>query len=136
MYLRIDVLKNFAMFTGKHLRWSLFLINMQAWRPETLLKKDSNIGFFPVKFAKILRGPFFTEHIQWLFLEISLEISLFIAFVNNEWCHFVVRMGSPALISFYCVCFVSLNFFLFFWFFFFFFVDYNAFWFRGKFFNT
>ena len=27
------VLKNFAVFTGKHLCWSLFLIKWQAWRP-------------------------------------------------------------------------------------------------------
>ena len=28
------VVKNFAIFTGKHLCWSLFLIKMQAWRSE------------------------------------------------------------------------------------------------------
>ena len=37
-------LKNFAIFTGKHLCWSLFLIKLklQAFRPATLLKRDSN----------------------------------------------------------------------------------------------
>ena len=30
MFLEIDSLKNFAIFTRKHLRWSLFLIKMQA----------------------------------------------------------------------------------------------------------
>ena len=43
--------------------------------------------------------------------------SLFIAYENDEWCHFVVRIGSPALILFYSVCFVSFSFFLFFSFF-------------------
>ena len=57
--------------------------------------------YFPVELAKFLRTPFFTEHIQWLLLEISHELSLFIAFENNEWCHFVVRIGSPAFISFF-----------------------------------
>ena len=30
MFFKIGVLKNFAIFTGKHLRWSLFLINKVA----------------------------------------------------------------------------------------------------------
>ena len=36
------VLKNFAIFTGKHLCWSLFLVTLQAWRTATLLKRESN----------------------------------------------------------------------------------------------
>ena len=43
------VLRNFAKFTGKHLRQSFFLIKLQA----------------PPKF---LRTPFFTEHLWWLLL--------------------------------------------------------------------
>ena len=30
------VLKNFAVFTGKHLYWSLFLITLQIYEKETL----------------------------------------------------------------------------------------------------
>ena len=33
----IGVLNNFAIFTGKNLCWSLFLIKLQAWRVATLL---------------------------------------------------------------------------------------------------
>ena len=40
------VLKNFANFTGKCLRLSLFLIKLQALRLATLLKRDSNTGVF------------------------------------------------------------------------------------------
>ena len=40
------VLKNFAIFTGKHLRWSVLLIDLQASRPATLLKRDSNTCIF------------------------------------------------------------------------------------------
>ena len=43
---KIDVLKNFPNFTGKHLCWSLFLIKLQALKPATPLKKDSNTGGF------------------------------------------------------------------------------------------
>ena len=39
------VLKNFAMFKGKYLYWSLFLLKFQAFRP-ALLKKDSSTGAF------------------------------------------------------------------------------------------
>ena len=66
------------MFTRKRLRWSLFLISMQAWRPATLLKRDSNIGVFLWN-LRILRKFFLqnTEHIRWLLLEISHEHSLY-----------------------------------------------------------
>ena len=59
MYFRIGVLKNFAMFTEKYLRWSFFLINMQVLRPA--------------------RTPFFTEYSRWPLLEYLMN-SLFIAF--------------------------------------------------------
>ena len=35
-----------AIFTGKHLCWSLFLIKLQASRLATLLKRDSDTGIF------------------------------------------------------------------------------------------
>ena len=47
MFLKIDVLSNFASFTRKHLCWSLFLIKLQA---------------------KFLRTPSLTEQLQWLLL--------------------------------------------------------------------
>ena len=40
------VLKNFAISTGKHLPWSLLLIDLWASRPATFLKRDSNTGVF------------------------------------------------------------------------------------------
>ena len=48
----------------------------------------------------------------------TLMNSFFIAFENDEWCHFVVCFGIPVLISFYCLCFVFFHFFLFFYLFF------------------
>ena len=47
LFLKIDVLSNFASFTRKHLCWSIFLIKLQA---------------------KFLRTPSFTEQLQWLLL--------------------------------------------------------------------
>ena len=40
------VLKIFAIFTGKHLYWSLLLIDLLASGPATFLKTDSNAGVF------------------------------------------------------------------------------------------
>ena len=49
------VLRNFAKFTGKRLRQSLFINKLAGLRPATLLKKRK---CFPVNFAKFLRTPF------------------------------------------------------------------------------
>ena len=46
MFFIISVLKNFPIFTGIHLCWSLFLIKLQVLKPVTLLKRDSNTGLF------------------------------------------------------------------------------------------
>ena len=46
MLFKTGVLENFINFTGKHLCWSLFLINFQTFRPATLLKRDSNTSVF------------------------------------------------------------------------------------------
>ena len=46
MFHKKSVLKNFAIFTGKGLRWSLFIIKLQTFWPATLLKGDSNTGVF------------------------------------------------------------------------------------------
>ena len=35
-----------AVFKGKHLCWSLFLIKLQVFRPKLETPRDSNIGVF------------------------------------------------------------------------------------------
>ena len=54
MFFMKGVLKNFAIFTGKHLCWILFLRLQRRC--------------FPVNIAKFLRTPLFTEHLRWLLL--------------------------------------------------------------------
>ena len=44
--IKISVLKNFAIFTEKHLCWSLFLRNLQVLKPASLLKEHSNTDVF------------------------------------------------------------------------------------------
>ena len=42
MSFKIEVFKNIAIFTGKHLSWSLFVIKLPSYKPVNLLKRDSN----------------------------------------------------------------------------------------------
>ena len=46
IFIKISVLKYFAIFTGKHLCWSPFSRKLQVLKPASLLKGDSNIGVF------------------------------------------------------------------------------------------
>ena len=68
MFFKKGAPKIFATFTGKHLCWSLFLKKLQAWRPASLLTRDSEQRCFPVNIAKFLRTPLFLEHLRWLLL--------------------------------------------------------------------
>ena len=54
------ILKNFAIFTGEHLYWSLFLI--VSWRPGTLLTKPPTQAFF-CEYCKIFKNTYFGEHL-------------------------------------------------------------------------
>ena len=76
MFFKVDVFKNFAIFTGKHLCWSLFLIKLQAFR------------CFPVNIAKFLRVAFLQNIcfcrcsvLHYIFIKTLLNIlQLYIAF--------------------------------------------------------
>ena len=54
-FIKKDVLRNFAKFTRKHLRQSLFFNKGAVLRPATLLKRGSGTV---VNFVKFLRTPF------------------------------------------------------------------------------
>ena len=54
---RKGVFRNFAKFTGKHLRQSLSFNKVAGLRPATLLKKRLRHRYFPVDFPKFLRIP-------------------------------------------------------------------------------
>ena len=60
-------LKYFAIFKGKHLCLSLFLMKLQACN---FIKKRLQQRCFLVNITKFLRTHFFTEHLQWLLLSI------------------------------------------------------------------
>ena len=68
-----SVLKNFSIFTAKHLCWSFFLIELQAWRPAILLK-ETPTQVFPSEFCEffILRTPILKKICEQLPLEFLL----------------------------------------------------------------
>ena len=68
MFCKKGFSRNFAKFTGKQLRQSLFLNEVAGLNPVTLLKKRLWYRSFPVDFAKFLRTPFLVEHLWWLLL--------------------------------------------------------------------
>ena len=61
--MKIAVLKNFAMFKGKHLSWSLFLTNLQAWRSAILLKRESS-SVFSFEYCNIFKNIYSEEHLR------------------------------------------------------------------------
>ena len=77
------VLKNFANVTGKHLRWSLFLMKSYAFRPATLLKRDYKIDLFLVKFPKYLRTPI-SKNICERLLCISYDLHKYVNHVKKN----------------------------------------------------
>ena len=73
MFLKIDVLRNFARFTRNNLFWSLFLIKFQA---------------------KFLKTRSFTEYLQWLFLWFLQQnklifsvITITLGYIKTKNCH-------------------------------------------------
>ena len=98
--------KNFAMLE--------FLYNEVAGLQVcNFIKKRLQHRCFSVKFAKSLRPSFLQYTSGGCFWKYLMN-SLFIEYENDDPCHCVLRIGSPALVSFYCVCVVSFYFFLFF----------------------
>ena len=61
---KIGAPKNFAILTGKHLCWSLFL----GLKACNFIKKRLQHRCFPVNIAKFLRTAFSIEHLWWLLL--------------------------------------------------------------------
>ena len=60
---RIDLFGNFAKFTGKHLRQSLFLKRLQA-KACNFIKKETLAQLFSREFCEISKNTAFTEHFR------------------------------------------------------------------------
>ena len=63
--------KSFAIFKGKHLCWSLFLINEQGYKSVTFWQRDSNTSIFCEYCEKIFRTPILKDICQRLLLNFT-----------------------------------------------------------------
>ena len=74
MFFKTGVIRNFAVFTGKYLCWSLLLIKLQALQPATLFqprpKRSLNTGDSCDNF-EIFTNNLFMEHLRRLLLSVS-----------------------------------------------------------------
>ena len=87
------VLRNFANFTGKHLCWSFFLIEL----PEvcSFIKKRLRQRCFPEEFAFLMNLQNFQEHLIWRLWTIACETCSFICarvFSNSHFWHKFIHM--------------------------------------------
>ena len=78
-YFKIGVPRNFPIFTGKYLWWSLFLTKLQFLRPATIFKRDFNAGVF----LWILRN-FYEQLFYWTPPVASIDL-LFLIKNNVGW---------------------------------------------------
>ena len=89
------VLKNFPKFTGKHLCWSLFLINLHAGLQCYL--KETPAKMFFCEFCEIFDNTFFTKYFRtndsvlkyWKLTRKKLECELFI--LKKYWQGFIIH---------------------------------------------
>ena len=73
MFYKKSVLKNFANFTGKHLCWSLFLINLQDLDLQ-LYWKETLTQVFSSEISEIFKYTYFKEHLRVnVFTNIKME---------------------------------------------------------------
>ena len=71
MLFKIGAVKNFALFTGKHL-WSLFLIKAYSFS-----NKGLQHSCFFIYIAKFLSTALFIEHLRRLLLKLNNKLWLF-----------------------------------------------------------
>ena len=80
--------KNFTIFTGKHLGWSLLLIDLRASRATTFLKKGLRHRCFLVNIAKFLRGIILVKIceqvlLQFLLLTVNISSWVLVSALNS-----------------------------------------------------
>ena len=67
-------IKSFAIFTGKHLCWSLFLIKLQDWRLAFSLKKKLQHRCFHINIARFLKTAFLWNTFHFTFPQVMMDI--------------------------------------------------------------
>ena len=62
--LKKGMLKNFTIFIGRQLCWSLFVIKLLVFRPVVLLKRyPSTEVFYGSEYCKVSKNTYFEEHL-------------------------------------------------------------------------
>ena len=93
-----SVPKNFANFTGKHLYWSLFLIQLKAQKACNFIKKETSVQVLSREFCEIFKNTSFTEHL-WMTVARTvrgmLSIKNEIVGKKREWNHpYIIHVSS------------------------------------------
>ena len=88
VFFKTGVLKHFAIFTGKHLCWCLFLIELLDWRPAFSLKMRLQYRFFPVNIARFLKTAFLWNTCSLYFSEILCDDRYYIF-----WGYILLKLG-------------------------------------------
>ena len=82
--LQSSVLKRFAIFSGKHLRWSLFFNEDAGLQTCNFIKKRLQCRCFPVNIAKFLRTAVFIEHLRRLLFSLRMKNNFILKFQISE----------------------------------------------------
>ena len=87
MFFKIGALKNFANFYRKTPVLDSLFNKVAGPQACSFIKKRLQHRCFPVKFAKLLRTPFFTEHLRWQVIKASAYLTSLVTFnlAKNTW---------------------------------------------------
>ena len=108
-----------AIFTRKHLCWSLFLIKLQGWRPLHFIEKETPTQVFFCEYCEIIENSFFIEHLLpiILFRNFYVMMEFFGCLWVQNWyfshslCHcFVFFRNSSVSVAFILKFLVSITF--------------------------
>ena len=81
MFFKIGVLKNFTIFTRKHLYWNLFLIQLQLSSPATILTPAQVFSC-----EQIFNNVYFEKHLGTAAFEILWKCSLIMKYYHSKLC--------------------------------------------------
>ena len=63
MFYKKALLKNFSIFTGKYLRWNIFLNKVATLQACNFIKRDSNTGV-SCEYFEIFKNTYFEKHLR------------------------------------------------------------------------
>ena len=78
------VLKNLAILIGKQLCWSLFLINLEVYKPATLLQRDSDASVFLWILRNFYKGLFQRTSVNDCFWTLLIQSGRYINRKNRD----------------------------------------------------